>query len=157
MRALARRIARGARAVAAAASIAVAATPSAAHIERFGGLQPPDLLEINGHVGKPLAGETGGWQLKLGVGYSATVYDFHLTTMRVLNSGRLPDNILFAVEPSLPNFRLIASDAELAKLATATSADPVRIVGYRRQGSTILMVTSIDVGMLPMLTPQVTP
>lgn len=157
MRALAKRIAGALAAAALAAGVALTATRGTAQIERFGDLQPPDLLELNGHVGKPFAAETGGWELKLGVGYSRTVYDFHLATMRVLNSGRLPQTILFAVEPSRPNFTLFAPDAELAKLAAAAPNDTVRIIGYRGLGSTVLMVTSIELSPPPTAMPQVTP
>lgn len=37
----------------------VAARPSAAQPERLGGLQPPDLLELHGHIGKPFPDDTG--------------------------------------------------------------------------------------------------
>jgi hypothetical protein len=138
-------------------SITLPFRPSAAQLERYRALEPPDLLELDGHIGKALPGETGGWELKLGVGFSRTLYDFHLVNMRVLNSGRLPGNILSAVEPSLPNFRLIAPAADLAMLAGATPEQRLKITGYRRLGSSNLMVTQIELLPPRERPPQATP
>jgi len=112
-------------------------------MERNTNLQPPDLLELSGHIGKPHAGETGGWDLQLGVGFTPTVYHYHLHHLRVINSGRLGDQILFAIEPEQPNFILSGLPDEVAKLANATPQELVKITGWRRVGSRILMVTEV--------------
>jgi hypothetical protein len=120
-----------------------------------GSLEPPDLLELTGHVGKPAPGETGGWDISLGVGLSATIYDFHLTGMRILNSGRLPLTVLSQLEPYKPTFFLFGDAQQRAALAAATPADIVVITGYRRVGSRNLMVTGLRVQ--PPTTPAPTP
>lgn len=133
------------------AALLLAAVPARAQIERNTALQPPDLLELSGHIGKPYPGETGGWDLQLGVGFTPTVYRYHLYHLRVINSGRLGDQILFAVEPERPNFILAGLSDEVAKLANATPQDLVKITGWRRVGSRILMV--IEVTTAPPDTP----
>lgn len=114
-------------------------------VYRGGGLEPPDLLEMTGHVGKPTAEEPGGWNLTLGVRYTPQVYRFHLWRMRILNNGILPDQVLFAVEPYDPNFYLFGSPEQLAALAAATPADVVIITGYRRTKSRVVMLTGLVV------------
>jgi hypothetical protein len=114
-------------------------------VYRGGGLEPPDLLEMTGHVGKPTAEEPGGSNLTLGVRYTPQVYQFHLWRMRILNNGILPDQVLFAVEPYDPNFYLFGSAEQLAALASATPADVIIITGYRRAPSRALMLTGLVV------------
>jgi len=145
---------RVARAVLAGVSLLLAAGPVGAQIDRFSGLQPPDLLELNGHLGKSSVDETGGWDLTIGVGLTPTIYDFHLTSMRVLNSGHLPDNILFSVEPAHPNFRLFGSPEEISPLAAATDGQQLTITGYRRLGSTNLLLTRLSVAPSKGTAPQ---
>ena len=130
-------------AVALAAAL-MAAAASAQRWER-GSLEPPDLVELTGHVGKPAPGETGGWDISLGVGLSPTVYEFHLNGMRILNSGRLPLTVLSQLEPYKPTFFLFGNPEQRAALETATPADTVVITGYRRVGSRNLMVTGLQV------------
>lgn len=120
-----------------------------------GGLEPPDLLEMTGHVGKPTAEELGGTNLTLGVRYTPLVYRVHLWRLRILNNGRLPDQVLFAVEPYDPNFYLFGSDAQLAALAAAKPEDVVIITGYRRIRSRIVMLTGVVV--TPPTTPSPSP
>ncbi len=141
--------------IASCGALFLAALPAGADIERFPGLQLPDLIEISGHVGKPFPQETGGWNLKLGVKFTPTLYDFHLRRMRILNSGRLPDNVLSAVEPYRPNFFLFGSSEQMVALAGATPDDVVTITGYRRSGSRVLMLT--DLMVAPATTPSPTP
>lgn len=137
----------GVRAIVGVAVALLLSGPAAGQFDRFGGgLQPPDLLEMTGHVGEPFAAETGGWDLTLEVRFSRTVYAFHLARLRILNSGRLPQSVLFDVEPYHPNFYLFGSREEVAELAAATPQNGVRITGWRRLGSRILMVTAVDVG-----------
>ena len=126
---------------------ALVATRAAAEVDVFrgGGLEPPDLLELMGHVGKPTAEEPGGSNLTLAVRYTPQVYRFHLWRMRILNSGKLPDHVLFAVEPYDPNFYLFGSPEQMAALAAATPADVVVITGYRRAGSRTLLLTEVIV------------
>ncbi len=122
---------------------------------RGGGLEPPDLLEMTGHVGKPTAEEPGGWNLTLGVRYTPQVHRFHLWRMRILNNGILPDQVLFAVEPYDPNFYLFGSPEQMAALAAATPADVVVITGYRRARSRVVMLTGLSV--TPPTTPSPSP
>lgn len=137
---------RGVRAIVGAAIALLLSGSASGQIDRFGGsLQPPDLLELTGHVGKPFAAESGGWDLTLEVRYSRTVYDFHLAQMRILNSGRLPVSVLSEVEPYQPNFYLFGSREEIAEIAAATPQNGVRITGWRRLGSRVVMVTAVDV------------
>lgn len=141
--------------IACGVGLLLAAPPAGAETEPFAGFHQPDLIEMSGHVGKPFPEETGGWNLKLGVKFTPTLYDFHLSRMRILNSGRLPGNVLSAVEPYRPNFFLFGSSAQMAALAAATPQDVVTITGYRRIGSRVLMLTEITVA--PPMTPSPTP
>ena len=141
-----------------ASLLAVLTAPSAraeVDVYRGGGLEPPDLLEMTGHVGKPTAEEPGGWNLTLGVRYTPQVIRFHLWRMRILNNGILPDQVLFAVEPYDPNFYLFGSSEQLAALAAATPTDVVIITGYRRVGSRVVMLTALSV--TPPTTPSPSP
>jgi hypothetical protein len=140
--------------LAASAILLLAAVSASAQIEPKIDLAPPDLLELIGHLGKAYEGETGGWDLQLGVGFTATVYHYHLDHLRVLNSGRLAGQILSAVEPERPNFILSGSSAEVAKLAQATTQEIVRITGWQRIGSRLLMVTEVSVAPRDASTPR---
>src|SRR5262245_32029898 len=111
-------------------ALILAAAQATAQLDRDADLQPPDLLELTGHVGKRFEHEPLGWGLKLGDGFTPTLYQFHLVEMRVLNSGRLPGSILDAVEPYTPNFRLFGTREQIAALAGATPEQPVKITGY---------------------------
>ena len=111
--------------------------------EYGGGPEPPDLVELTGHVGKPADGETGGWDITLGAGLSPTVYHFHLSGMRILNSGRLPLSVLSNLEPYRPTFFVFGSPEQMRQLATATPRDILPILGYRRRGSRNLMVSEL--------------
>lgn len=135
----------------------VAAASAIADVDAYrgGGLEPPDLLELTGHVGKPTAEEPGGWNLTLGVRYTPQVYRFHLWRMRILNKGILPDQVLFAVEPYDPNFYLFGSAEQLAALAAATPTDVVIITGYRRARSQVVMLTGLTI--TPPTTPSPSP
>jgi hypothetical protein len=138
--------ARGLRRLLLAVSVAaLVAMPAGAGVERFTGLQPPDLIELIGHIGKPFPQETGGWDLTLGVGLTATVYHYHLFNLRVINSGRLGGDILAEVEPYKPNFLLFGVSEEVAKLSGATPPEIVKITGWRRSGSRIVLVTEVVV------------
>ena len=140
-----------------AVAIAAALIAAAAGAQRWerGSLEPPDLVELTGHVGKPAPGEKGGWDISLGIGLSPPVYDFHLSGMRILNSGRLPLTVLSQLEPYKPTFFLFGNPQERAALEAATPADTVVITGYRRVGSRNLMVTGVQVQ--PPTTPAPTP
>ncbi|MEO8601944.1 MAG: hypothetical protein ABI629_05155 [bacterium] len=83
---------------------ALSSTSATAQIEPRGGIEPPDLLEFTGHIGEASAQETGGWNLIFGDRYTRRTFKFHLFGMRILNSGRLPLDVLAAVEPYRPNF-----------------------------------------------------
>jgi hypothetical protein len=131
--------------VAAALCLAIDAPSAGAQIEPRDALEPPDLLELTGHIGKPLPGETGGWNLVLGDRYKRHTFHFHLKHMRILNSGRLPMDILEAVEPYRPNFFLFPnSPGQMATLESAAPSDQVTISGYRRRGSRNILVTAIE-------------
>jgi hypothetical protein len=123
--------------------------------EYGGGPEPPDLVELTGHVGKPAEGETGGWDITLGAGLSPTVYDFHLSGMRILNSGRLPLTVLSNLEPYRPTFFVFGSPEQMRQLAAATPLDTLLILGYRRRGSRNLMVSELRLVSPP--TPAPTP
>jgi hypothetical protein len=128
--------------------VALSVSTVGAQIEPYNGLEPPDLLELTGHIGKPAPGETGGWDLVLGDRFKRRTWDFHLFHMRVLNSGRLPMNILSAVEPYTPNFFLFAEEpGQMKVIESATAADRLVITGYRRIGSRNILLT--DVQLLP--------
>lgn len=133
----------------------LAAAAGAQTNEWRGSLEPPDLVELTGHVGKPGAGETGGWNITLGAGLSATVYDFRLTGMRILNSGRLPLSVLSHLEPYRPTLLVFGHTDQMAMLAAATPADTLVMSGYRRIGSRNLMLTGLRVE--PPATPASTP
>src|SRR5262245_43883938 len=126
--------------------------PVRAQIERRG-FEPPELIQLSGHLGPPYSGETGGWNLKLGVRFTPTHYDYHLYELRVVNSGRLGEQILFAVEPYRPNFFLFGSKEQMAQIASATPADLVKITGWRRSGSRVLSITEVTAS--PAETPTV--
>lgn len=139
-----------------ATALALLAVGAQAQTNEFrNSLEPPDLVEITGHVGKPAAGETGGWDITLGVGFSATIYDFHLSGMRILNSGRLPLSVLSQLTPYRPTFFLFGHDDQMTALAAATPADTLVIKGFRRVGSRNLMLTKL--GVQPPTTPLPTP
>ena len=128
------------------ASVTLCASAAGAQVaEPRGAPEPPDLVELTGHVGKPAAGETGGWNISLGAGFSPIVYDFHLSGMRILNSGRLPLSVLSQLEPYRPTFFVFGGVDELAVLATATPSQTLVITGYRRRGTRNLMVTALRV------------
>lgn len=134
---------RGLTAVLFATALGTAAAAQVA--EPRGVLEPPDLVELTGHVGTPAPGETGGWNVTLGVGYSPIVYHFHLSGMRILNSGRLPLTVLSELEPYRPTFFVFGSAARMSILAAATPAQTVVLRGYRRRGSRTLMLTDVQV------------
>src|SRR5215475_6850240 len=143
--------------VIAVAAAALSEPPSVrAQIERRG-FEPPELIQLSGHLGPPYSGETGGWNLKLGVRFTPTHYDYHLYELRVVNSGRLGEQILFAVEPYRPNFFLFGSKDDMAKLETASAEELVKITGWRRAGSRVLSVTAIDVSPAPTPTVRQAP
>jgi hypothetical protein len=138
------------------AGIALGSATALAQSDEFTGApEPPDLIELVGHLGRPAANETGGWDITLGAGLSPTVYDFHLSGMRILNSGRLPLSVLSSLEPYRPTFFVFASPEQLAQLAAATGQDTLVVMGYRRRGSRNLMVTELRVA--PPATPAATP
>jgi len=118
-------------------------------------LQPPELIQLRGHVGEPLTAETGGWNLELGVGFSPTVYHYHLYDLRVVNSGRLGEEILFAVAATKPNFYLFGDPDQMATLASATPQQLLTITGWRRVGSRTLSIT--EVALAPLTTPTPEP
>lgn len=135
---------------------ALGAAAAGAQLQEWpGALEPPDLLELRGHVGPPLPDETGGWDLTLGVGFSPTVYDFHLADMRVLNSGRLALSILSALEPYRPTLFLFGTTEQMQVLAGATPRQPLLITGWRRRGSRTMMLTGL--APAPTATPAATP
>ena len=119
-----------------------------AQIERRG-LEPPELIQLIGHVGKPLAAESGGWNLKLGIRFTPAHYDYHLVDIRVVNSGRLGEQILFALEPYEPTFYLFGSPEQMAMLAAATPQEQVKITGWRRAGSRVLNLTEVTSAPIP--------
>lgn len=123
---------------------ALMTAPAFAQLEEFPGVpEPPDLLELHGYIGPPLSGETGGWDLTLGVGFTKTVYDFHLRDMKVLNSGRLSLSILSALEPYQPTFFLFGDAGQLRLLATTSPGRPLVLRGWRRRGSRNFMLTGV--------------
>ncbi|MDX2167544.1 MAG: hypothetical protein SF182_10795 [Deltaproteobacteria bacterium] len=143
------------RTLAAPLLVALGVSAVGAQIEPYNGLEPPDLLELTGHVGKPARNETGGWDLVLGDRFKRRTWHFHLFHMRVLNSGRLPMDILSAVEPYTPNFYLFAEQPDQTKaIEAATPTDRLVITGYRRRGSRNILLT--DVRLLPPPTPAAT-
>lgn len=150
----ARRTSRGAGALAVVALLA-AALVRGQTTEYRGSLEPPDVIELTGHVGKPAPGESGGWDITLGVGFSSAVYDFHLTGMRILNSGRLPLSVLSSLEPYRPTLFVFGHHDQRAALAAATPSDTLIITGYRRVGSRTLMLTGLQVQ--PPITPAPAP
>jgi hypothetical protein len=104
----------------------------------------------NGHgITYQAAGETGGWNITLGVGLSPTVYDFHLSGMRILNSGRLPLTVLSQLEPYRPTLFLFGHVDQLATLAAAAPSQTLVLTGYRRLGSRNLMLTGVRVESAP--------
>lgn len=137
------------------APLLLAGTVGAQTWEGRGALEQPDVMELTGHVGKPAAGESGGWDITLGMGFSPQVYDFHVTGMRILNSGRLPLSVLAHLEPYRPTFFVFARPDQRTALAAATPADTVVLSGYRRIGSRNLMVTELRIQ--PPATPAPTP
>jgi len=143
----------GAALVAAVAALVLLGAPSAeAQIEQRG-FEPPQLIQLSGHMGPPFPNETGGWNLKLVVRLGPTHYDYHLFDLRVVNSGRLGEQILFAVEPYRPNFFLFGTKEQMAQIASATPAELVKITGWRRSGSRVLSITEVTVS--PAETPTV--
>jgi hypothetical protein len=139
----------GSALVAAVVALALAGIPRVrAQIERRG-LQPPELIQLSGHVGTPLPGETGGWNLKLGVRFTPTLYDYHLVDIRVVNSGRLGEQILFSLAGYEPTFYLFGSPEQLAVLASATAQDRLTITGWRRAGSRALNITELSSAPAP--------
>jgi hypothetical protein len=134
-------------------AVFIAASPT--QLTSSAGRQPPDLIEISGHVGKPAERETGGWDITLGAGLSPTIFDFHVTGMRILNSGRLPLSVLSQLEMYRPTFFLFGQPDQIAALAAASPGDTVVITGYRRVGSRNLMLTGLRVAapVTPMPTP----
>jgi len=145
----------GWRTVRAAAALwsALVCVPVVAQIEPRSALEPPDLLEMVGHPGKAFPGETGGWELTLGDRYKNRTFHFHLFRMRILNSGRLPMDILQAVEPYRPNFFLFPQQpAQMEAIETAAAPrDQLTITGYRRRGSRNLLLTKVEIA--PLSTP----
>lgn len=128
--------------------VALSVATVGAQIEPYNSLEPPDLLELTGHIGKPTASETGGWDLVLGDRFKRRTWHFHLFHMRILNSGRLPMDILSAVEPYSPNFFLFPEEpGQMKVIESATPADRLMISGYRRRGSRNILLT--DVQLLP--------
>jgi hypothetical protein len=119
-----------------------------AQIERRG-LEPPELIQLIGHIGKPRPGESGGWDLKLGIRLTPEHYDYHLVDIRVVNSGRLGEQILFALEPYEPTFYLFGSPEQMALLAAATPQEQVKITGWRRAGSRVLNLTEVTSAPAP--------
>ncbi len=147
----------GLRAALTSAALVIAASTTTAEgqIAPFNGLEPPDLVELTGHIGKPTATETGGWNLVLGDRFKRRTWDFHLFNMRILNSGRLPMDVLSAVEPYTPNFFLFPEQAgQMHGFESATPADRIVITGYRRRGSRNILLT--DVQVLAAATPAAT-
>jgi hypothetical protein len=134
--------------------VALSVSTLDAQIEPYNGLEPPDLVELTGHIGKPTPIETGGWDLVLGDRFKRRTWHFHLFHMRVLNSGRLPMDILSAVEPYTPNFFLFPEQpGQMKVIEAAVPTDRLVITGYRRRGSRNILLT--DVQLLPVgtLTP----
>ena len=126
--------------------VALSVGPADAQIEPYNGLEPPDLVELTGHIGPPTASETGGWNLVLGDRFKRRTWPFHLFHMRILNSGRLPMDVLAAVEPYTPNFFLFADHADQMKaIEAATPADRIVLTGYRRRGSRNILLTDVQV------------
>lgn len=133
-----------------AVALAGIAASAVAQLDELPGVpEPPDLVELVGHRGKPAAGERGGWDITLGAGLSPTVYEFHLSGMRILNSGRLPLSVLSDLEPYRPTFFVFGTAEQMARLAGAAERDPLVITGYRRRGSRNLMVTDLRAGPPP--------
>src|SRR6187401_2794163 len=117
-----------------AGGMLIAASAEAQTNEFRWSLEPPDLIEISGHVGKPAERETGGWDITLGAGLSPNIFDFHVTGMRILNSGRLPLSVLSQLEMYRPTFFVFGQPDQIAALAAASPGDTVVITGYRRIG-----------------------
>jgi hypothetical protein len=144
-------------ALAVGAALLLGVPPAAAQSGRGTTLQPPELIQLRGHVGEPFAGETGSWNLELGFGFSPTIYHYHLYDLRVVNSGRLGEEILFAVAATKPNFYLFGTPDQMAKLASATPQEMLTITGWRRAGSRTLSITEVALGPLTTPTPAPTP
>ena len=138
-----------------AGGMLIAASAEAQTNEFRWSLEPPDLIEISGHVGKPAERETGGWDITLGAGLSPTIFDFHVTGMRILNSGRLPLSVLSQLEMYRPTFFVFGQPDQIAAVAAASPGDTVVITGYRRIGSRNLMLTGlrVEAPVTPMPTP----
>ena len=147
----------GARRAAPAILVAVllAATVAGGQLDEPVGPQPPDLVELTGHIGKAAAGETGGWSLTLGVGLTPTVHHYHLRQMRILNSGRLPLTVLSQLEPYRPTFFVFGDAQQMDEIARATPEQTLVLTGWRRIGSRNLMLTGVAI--LPSATPSVAP
>jgi hypothetical protein len=129
---------------AAAAALWLVCGTAAAQIQRS---RPdvPDLLQMVGHIGPRSAGEKGGWELVLGDRYKRRTFQFHLIEMRVLNSGRLPMDILQAVEPYRPNFFLFPDAPEqMATIEAAAPTDRLTIAGYRHRGSRNILLNKVE-------------
>ncbi len=138
-----------------ATSALIAVSAGAQTNEWRGTLEPPDLIELSGHVGKAAERETGGWNITLGAGLSRNIYDFHVTGMRILNSGRLPLSVLSQLGPYRPTFFVFGHADQLAALALATPGETVVMSGYRRIGSRNLMLTGLRIE--PAVTPMPIP
>ena len=140
--------------MAATIALALGANMARGQIEQRGTLEPPELIQLSGHVGKPFSNETGGWNLTLGVRFSPEYYDYHLFDIRVVNSGRLGEKILFAVEPYKPNFFLFGSPQQMAALANAVPEEVVTITGWRRAGSRVFNITELTAAPASTPTPR---
>jgi hypothetical protein len=129
------------------------ATAATAQLDEPNGPEPPDVVELTGHAGKALPGETGGWSLTLGVGFTRTIHHYHLRAMRILNSGRLPLNVLAQLEPYRPTFYVFGDAAQMTLIATARPEQTLVLTGYRRRGSRNLMLTGARTSDAPITSP----
>ncbi len=81
----------------------------------------------------------------LTLGYKATIYDFELIRLRVLNGNTLYSQILANVQPYRPNFLLRGPEPEMQTLVTTRPGEHVEIVGWIHSGGRDMFVSSVQV------------
>jgi len=106
------------------------AYPLSVRIEGFVGAKPQDL--------KPLV----SWQ----VGRGRTVYQLHVTVLRVLSGQAAYFNIISRLEPYRPAFWLAGDRKALAAFASTPAGQPIAIMGYLRLDRTtrVLMLSTVE-------------
>lgn len=116
---------------------------------------PVYLLRLEGQLRPPRPTDRGTTDLWLA--YRGKTYPFQLTQLRVLNSGRLPDSILAAVDLYRPSFYLYGADTMLQRLAGAGPEARVTITGYYGDVGRGIMVSELDIQPPPSATAQPPP